>query len=91
VPCSANRAAPQSGAHTTTTLSDFKDLGAASAWAAGPEMNMHNLSLLHATPWHAQHLSSSNALHPAHDAPKAPQPIGLSQAELRRIILDLIG
>lgn len=39
---------------------------------------------------HAQPATTA-PLHAAHDAPAAPMPTGLSQAELRRIVLDLIG
>lgn len=53
-----------------------------------PATDMHTL-LNHDAPRGYQ--SPSNPQNPAHDAASAPKPTGLSQAELRRIILDLIG
>lgn len=62
-----------------------------SAWTRRPNMHMHTLTTLNATPWHPKHPSGSNLQHPAHDVATAPQPTGLTKAEIRRIILDLIG
>jgi hypothetical protein len=56
-----------------------------------PAMNMHTLSHTNATRWHPTPPTFSNPLRTAHDAPSAAKPAGLSQDELRRIILDLIG
>lgn len=54
-------------------------------------MHMHTLTSLNAAPRHPKHPSGSNPQHPAQDASTAPQPTGLTKAEIRRIILDLIG
>ncbi len=56
-----------------------------------PAMNMHTFSLLDATRWHPSQSSTSDLPNAAHDKAGAPKPTGLSQAELRRIVLDLIG
>jgi hypothetical protein len=70
------------------SLSDIKDLGAASTGAAGPDIDMHMLTSTHAA---LRHPTSTNPPRPGDDASKAAQPTGLTTAELRRIILDLIG
>ena len=57
---------------------------------AAPAMHMHmHTSQTHDAPRGYQ--APINPQHPAHDAAAAPQPTGLSQAELRRIVLDLLG
>ena len=53
---------------------------------------MHTQSLSEATCWHSNHPHAPNPVRTATpDAPNAPLPSGLSQAELRRLVLDLIG
>jgi hypothetical protein len=52
---------------------------------------MHTQSLSEATCWHSNHPHSPNPVRAAPDAPNTPMPSGLSQAELRQLVLDLIG
>ena len=85
------RRAAADRAITNLPLSDYKDLGTVSAWTRGPNMHMHTLTSLNAAPGNPKHPSGSNPQHPAQDASTAPQPTGLTKAEIRRIILDLIG
>ena len=87
---SAAGASPPSTEQAFTTILN-KEYGAAAISAALPAIHMHTQSSELAPCGRPTHPTSSHPLRDTHDAASAPEPTGLSQAELRRIVLDLIG
>lgn len=90
----AGATSPSTEQAFTTILN--KEYGAAATSAALPAIHMHTQHMHTQSPELAPcgrptHPTSSHPLRDTHDATSAPEPTGLSQAELRRIVLDLIG